>query len=59
VAIVGDAASAQPPFLGQAGGCSMMSGFVLAHMIDRKGDVLDGIAACEMQERHSPNGFSG
>ena len=51
VAIVGDAASAQPPFLGQGGGCSMMSGFVLAHMIDREGNVLDGISAWEMQER--------
>jgi 2-polyprenyl-6-methoxyphenol hydroxylase-like FAD-dependent oxidoreductase len=51
VAIVGDAASAQPPFLGQGGGCSMMSGFVLAHMIDQEGDVLDGIAGWEMQER--------
>ncbi|MGA7863251.1 MAG: NAD(P)/FAD-dependent oxidoreductase [Stellaceae bacterium] len=51
VAIVGDAASAQPPFLGQGGGCSMMSGFVLAHMIDREGDVLDGISAWEMHER--------
>ena len=51
VVIVGDAASAQPPFLGQGGGCSMMSAFVLAHMIDREGDVLDGIAAWELQER--------
>jgi 2-polyprenyl-6-methoxyphenol hydroxylase-like FAD-dependent oxidoreductase len=51
VAIVGDAASAQPPVLGQGGGCSMMSGFVLAQMIDRERDVLDGIAAWEMQER--------
>jgi 2-polyprenyl-6-methoxyphenol hydroxylase-like FAD-dependent oxidoreductase len=51
VAIVGDAASAQPPFLGQGSGCSITSGFVLAHMIDREGDVLGGIAAWEMQER--------
>jgi 2-polyprenyl-6-methoxyphenol hydroxylase-like FAD-dependent oxidoreductase len=51
VAIVGDAASAQPPFLGQGGGCSMMSAFVLAHMIDREGDVPNGIAAWELQER--------
>ncbi len=29
----------------------MMSGFVLAHMIDRECDVLDGIAAWEMHER--------
>jgi 2-polyprenyl-6-methoxyphenol hydroxylase-like FAD-dependent oxidoreductase len=27
VALVGDAASGQPPFLGQGGGCAMMSGF--------------------------------
>ena len=51
MAIVADAASAQPPFLGQGGGCSMMSGFVLAQMIDREGDVLDRIAAWEMQGR--------
>src|SRR5580693_6757205 len=30
---------------------AMMSAFVLAHMIDREGDVLDGIAAWEVQER--------
>ena len=29
----------------------MMSGFVLAQMTDREGDVLDGISAWEMQER--------
>jgi hypothetical protein len=29
----------------------MMSAFVLAHMIDREGDVLNGIAAWELQER--------
>jgi 2-polyprenyl-6-methoxyphenol hydroxylase-like FAD-dependent oxidoreductase len=51
VAIVGEAAGGQPPFLGQGGGCSMMSAFVLAHMIDREGDVLNGIAAWELQER--------
>jgi 2-polyprenyl-6-methoxyphenol hydroxylase-like FAD-dependent oxidoreductase len=51
VAIVGEAAGAQPPFLDQGGGCSMMSAFVLAHMIDREGDVLNGIAAWELQER--------
>ena len=51
VTLVGGAAGAQPPFLGQGGGCSMMSAFVLAHLIDREGDVLNGIAAWEMQER--------
>jgi 2-polyprenyl-6-methoxyphenol hydroxylase-like FAD-dependent oxidoreductase len=37
--------------LGQSGGCSLMSAYVLAQMIDREGDVLGGIAAWEMQER--------
>lgn len=51
VAIVGDAASAQPPFLGQGGGCSMMSAFVLAQMIAREGDVFNGIAAWQLHQR--------
>lgn len=51
VAIVGDAASAQPPFLGHAVGCSMMSGFALAQTIDRTGDVIDGLADWELRER--------
>jgi 2-polyprenyl-6-methoxyphenol hydroxylase-like FAD-dependent oxidoreductase len=51
VAILGDAANAQPPFLGQGGGCSMMSALSLAHMVDREGDVVRGIAAWTQQER--------
>ncbi len=51
VAIVGDAASAQPPFLGQGGGCAMMSAFMLAHMIDREGEVPGGLAAWEWELR--------
>jgi 2-polyprenyl-6-methoxyphenol hydroxylase-like FAD-dependent oxidoreductase len=51
VAIVGDAASAQLPFLGQGGGCSMTSAFVLAQMVDREADVFNGIAEWEMCER--------
>jgi 2-polyprenyl-6-methoxyphenol hydroxylase-like FAD-dependent oxidoreductase len=51
VAIVGDAASAQPPFLGHAVGCSMMSGFALAQTIDRTGEVIDGLADWELRER--------
>jgi len=51
VAIVGDAASAQLPFLGQGGGCSMTSAFVLAQMVDRAGAVLDGVADWELRER--------
>jgi 2-polyprenyl-6-methoxyphenol hydroxylase-like FAD-dependent oxidoreductase len=51
VAIVGDAASAQLPFLGQGAGCSMTAAFVLAHMVDREADVANGIAEWEMHER--------
>jgi len=51
VALVGDAASAQPPFLGQGGGCAMMSGFALAAAVDRADDVLDGIAEWQHRQR--------
>jgi 2-polyprenyl-6-methoxyphenol hydroxylase-like FAD-dependent oxidoreductase len=51
VAIVGDAASAQPPFLGQGGGCSMTSAYVLAQFVDREANVTDGIAEWELRER--------
>ncbi len=51
VAIVGDAASAQPPFLGQGGGCAMMSALSLAHMVTREADVVRGIAAWTLRER--------
>jgi 2-polyprenyl-6-methoxyphenol hydroxylase-like FAD-dependent oxidoreductase len=51
VAIVGDAASAQLPFLGQGGGCSMTSAYVLARMVDRAADMRDGIAEWELRER--------
>jgi 2-polyprenyl-6-methoxyphenol hydroxylase-like FAD-dependent oxidoreductase len=51
VALVGDAASGQPPFLGQGGGCAMMSGYSLAEAIDREGDVNAGIATWKRSER--------
>jgi 2-polyprenyl-6-methoxyphenol hydroxylase-like FAD-dependent oxidoreductase len=51
VAILGDAASAQPPFLGQGGGCAMMAALSLAHCVTRDGDVLRGIAAWKAAER--------
>jgi 2-polyprenyl-6-methoxyphenol hydroxylase-like FAD-dependent oxidoreductase len=51
VAIVGAAATAQPPFLGHAAGCSMMSGFALAQTIDRTADVVNGLAEWELRER--------
>lgn len=51
VAILGDAANAQPPFLGQGGGCSMMSALSLAWFVEREQDVLRGIAAWKARER--------
>ena len=51
VALVGDAASGQPPFLGQGGGCAMMSGFALAEAIDREGDIIAGLATWKRSER--------
>jgi len=51
VALVGDSASAQTPFLGQGGGCAMMSGFVLAEAIDRADDVTAGIADWQHRQR--------
>lgn len=51
VVLVGDAASGQPPFLGQGGGCAMMSAYTLAEAIDRAGDVTAGIADWEWRER--------
>jgi 2-polyprenyl-6-methoxyphenol hydroxylase-like FAD-dependent oxidoreductase len=51
VVLVGDAATGQPPFLGQGGGCAMMSAYTLAEAIDRAGDVASGIADWEWRER--------
>jgi 2-polyprenyl-6-methoxyphenol hydroxylase-like FAD-dependent oxidoreductase len=52
VALVGDSASGQPPFLGQGGGCAMMCGFTLAETVDRAGaDVIAGIAEWQRRER--------
>jgi 2-polyprenyl-6-methoxyphenol hydroxylase-like FAD-dependent oxidoreductase len=51
VALVGDAASAQPPFLGQGGGCAMMSGFALAEAVEWAGDVIAGIDMWKRRQR--------
>ncbi len=51
MAIVGDAACAQPPFLGHGVGCSMMSAFALAQTIDRADNVIDGLREWELRER--------
>jgi 2-polyprenyl-6-methoxyphenol hydroxylase-like FAD-dependent oxidoreductase len=52
VALVGDAASAQPPFLGQGGGCAMMSGFALAEAVSHSGDAVAGIEMWKRRQRH-------
>jgi 2-polyprenyl-6-methoxyphenol hydroxylase-like FAD-dependent oxidoreductase len=51
VAIVGDAATAQPPFHGHGVGCGMMAAFALVQIIDRAGNVLEGLVAWEARER--------
>lgn len=51
VALVGDSAIAQPPFLGQGGGCAMMSGYVLAEAIDRAEDTASGLAEWQSRQR--------
>jgi 2-polyprenyl-6-methoxyphenol hydroxylase-like FAD-dependent oxidoreductase len=50
VAVIGSAASAQPPVLGHQVGCTMMSAFSLAQCIDRAG-VIEGLAMWEARER--------
>jgi 2-polyprenyl-6-methoxyphenol hydroxylase-like FAD-dependent oxidoreductase len=51
VALLGDAAAAQPPFLGQGGGMAMCTALALAHHVETAGDVMRGLAAWEAGER--------
>ncbi len=51
VAIVGDAAHAQAPNLGQGGGCSMMGALGLAVALEEHRDVSTALAAWERRER--------
>jgi 2-polyprenyl-6-methoxyphenol hydroxylase-like FAD-dependent oxidoreductase len=51
VAIVGDAAHALPPNLGQGGGCAMMNALALAVHLDRTADIGAALAAWELHER--------
>ena len=51
VAIIGDAAIAQPPFLGQGGGCSMMAALSLAEITTNGGDIESALRLWERQER--------
>jgi 2-polyprenyl-6-methoxyphenol hydroxylase-like FAD-dependent oxidoreductase len=51
VAVIGDAAHALPPNIGQGGGCAMMNALSLAVFLDRFQDVPSALAAWERQER--------
>jgi 2-polyprenyl-6-methoxyphenol hydroxylase-like FAD-dependent oxidoreductase len=51
VAIVGDAAHALPPNIGQGGGCAMMNALSLAVYLDRDRDVAAALETWERNER--------
>jgi len=51
VAVIGDAAHAMPPNLGQGGGSAMMTALSLAHALDQRGDVATALSAWEKNER--------
>jgi 2-polyprenyl-6-methoxyphenol hydroxylase-like FAD-dependent oxidoreductase len=51
VAILGDAAHALPPNIGQGGGCAMMNALSLAVHLDRELDLATALASWERRER--------
>jgi 2-polyprenyl-6-methoxyphenol hydroxylase-like FAD-dependent oxidoreductase len=51
VAVVGDAAHAMPPYLGQGGGCAMMSGLGLAAALSETNDLSEALHNWEARER--------
>lgn len=51
VALIGDAVSAQPPFLGQGGGVAMTSALSLADALARHDDVEAALASWQASER--------
>ena len=51
VAVIGDAAHAMPPNLGQGGSCAMMGGLSLAVHLDREPDVSVALQRWEARER--------
>ncbi len=51
VAIIGDAAHALPPNIGQGGGCAMMNALSLWVYLDRENDVPAALASWERSER--------
>ena len=51
VAVIGDAAHALPPNIGQGAGCAMMNALSLAVFLDRFSEVQPALAAWEQAER--------
>jgi 2-polyprenyl-6-methoxyphenol hydroxylase-like FAD-dependent oxidoreductase len=51
VAIIGDAAHALPPNIGQGAGCAMMNALSLAVYLERNADVSAALATWERNER--------
>ena len=51
VAVIGDAAHALPPNIGQGGGCAMMNALSLAVYLDREHDTPAALATWESNER--------
>lgn len=51
VAIIGDAANAMPPNLGQGGGCAMMNALALAVALDERSEVPQALDHWETRER--------
>jgi 2-polyprenyl-6-methoxyphenol hydroxylase-like FAD-dependent oxidoreductase len=51
VAMIGDAAHALPPNIGQGGGCAMMNALSLAVYLERDSDVAAALATWERAER--------
>jgi 2-polyprenyl-6-methoxyphenol hydroxylase-like FAD-dependent oxidoreductase len=51
VAIIGDAAHALPPNIGQGGGCAMMNALSLAVYLEREPDIPAALATWERMER--------
>ena len=51
VAIIGDAAHAMPPTLGQGAGCAMMNALGLAVALEQSSDVLSALQVWERRER--------
>ena len=51
VAVLGDAAHAMPPNIGQGGGCSMMNALSLAEHVTESADIPAALATWERRER--------